>query len=61
MDSFTTEAFTLLGIGLTVIVLRTYIRVHATGLKGLKSDDYLMWLVAVSLSVCTMKAVELGA
>lgn len=48
MDPFTTEAFTLLGIGLAVIAARTYIRLHAIGLKGLKSDDYLMWVVAVS-------------
>ncbi|KAK8120612.1 hypothetical protein PG999_004732 [Apiospora kogelbergensis] len=56
MDPFTTEAFTLLGIGLTVIVLRTYTRFHDTGLKGLKSDDYLIWLAAFAFSMETMIA-----
>ncbi|KAK7942647.1 uncharacterized protein PG986_011760 [Apiospora aurea] len=56
MDAFSIEAFTLLGIGLTVIALRTYIRVHAIGPKGLQSDDYLMWLVAFAFSMETMIA-----
>ncbi|KAK8068989.1 hypothetical protein PG994_005605 [Apiospora phragmitis] len=56
MDPFTTEAFTLLGIGLMVIAVRTYIRVHAIGLKGLQSDDYLMWVVAFAFSMETMIA-----
>lgn len=59
MDPFTTEAFTLLGIGLTVIVLRTYTRFHDTGLKGLKSDDYLIWLAAVSPAMCEPRTMEL--
>ncbi len=48
MSSFTTEAFTLLGIGLGVIFLRTYARLSKGGLAGFKPDDYLMLLAAVS-------------
>lgn len=47
MSDFTTEAFTLLGIGLGVIGFRTYARFHVAGLKGLEADDYLMMLAAV--------------
>jgi hypothetical protein len=47
MDAFTTEAFTLLGVGLFVITLRTIARLTSVGLGGLKADDYLMILAAV--------------
>jgi hypothetical protein len=48
MSSFTTEAFTLLAIGLVTIGLRTYGRYTSVGLRGLKPDDYIMLLAAVS-------------
>jgi hypothetical protein len=47
-NSFTTEAFTLLSIGLTIIGLRWYVRISAVGFRGLQADDYLMVLVVVS-------------
>lgn len=47
MNDFTTEAFTLLGIGLSVIGLRTYARVSAVGFRRLEADDYLMLVAAV--------------
>jgi hypothetical protein len=50
MEAFVTEAFTLLGVGLLCISLRTYARVSSVGFKGLQADDYLMWLAAVILS-----------
>lgn len=50
MDSFTIEAFTLLGTGIFIIGLRLFARITAVGIKNLALDDYLMCLAAVSLS-----------
>lgn len=47
MEAFVTEAFTLLGVGLLFIGLRTYVRISTVGWKGLQADDYLMWFAAV--------------
>lgn len=47
MDNFSIEAFTLLGVGLLVIGLRTYMRVRSVGVAGFQADDYLMLLAAV--------------
>jgi hypothetical protein len=47
MSDFTTEAFTLLGVGVTIIFLRTYARLTTVGFKGMKPDDYIMLLAAV--------------
>lgn len=47
MDSFTTEAFALLGIGLGFIILRTYARISVVGFRRLEADDYLMVVAAV--------------
>ena len=44
---FNIEAFTLLGIGLTITILRTYVRVSSVGVKRLQVDDYLVWFAAV--------------
>lgn len=51
MSDFTTEAFTLLGVAIAVIFLRTYARIKAVGVKHLQADDYLMLFVAVSSCV----------
>lgn len=62
MDSFTTEAFTLLGVGLGVIALRTGIRYNQVGgLHGFVADDYLMLLAAVVYSCETFLAYSVGA
>ncbi|OIW32605.1 hypothetical protein CONLIGDRAFT_712899 [Coniochaeta ligniaria NRRL 30616] len=61
MDAFTTEAFTLLGVGLFVITLRTVARITSVGLGGLKADDYLMVLAAGVYSVETYLAYSVGA
>jgi hypothetical protein len=47
MGSFTAEAFTLLGIGLGIIGLRTYVRINAVEIRHLKLDDYFMVVAAV--------------
>ena len=44
---FNIEAFTLLGVGLTVTILRTYVRISSVGVKRLQVDDYLVWFAAV--------------
>ena len=46
-DSFTTEAFTLLGVGVAVIALRVVARATAVGFKHFQFDDYLMCAAAV--------------
>ncbi|CAK7216060.1 hypothetical protein SBRCBS47491_002703 [Sporothrix bragantina] len=60
-DSFTTEAFTLLAIGLFFIFLRTYARLTKTGMSGFKADDYLMLLAAVVYAAETTLAYTVGA
>jgi hypothetical protein len=46
-DSFTTEAFTLLGVGIAVIALRIVARAISVGIKRFQFDDYLMCVAAV--------------
>ncbi|OSS46302.1 hypothetical protein B5807_08638 [Epicoccum nigrum] len=60
-DSFTTEAFTLLGVGIFVIALRSYARVTSVGFGGLQFDDYLMCVAAVIYSLETAAAYIVGA
>ena len=48
---FNIEAFTLLGVGLTVTILRTYVRISSVGVKRLQVDDYLVWFAAVRKSI----------
>lgn len=47
---FNIEAFTLLGVGLFIIILRTCARILTVGIKRLQVDDFLVWLAAVSTS-----------
>lgn len=49
-DPFTTEAFTLLGVGIFVIALRSYSRITSVGFRGLQFDDYLMCVAAVRVA-----------
>ncbi|XWW95950.1 hypothetical protein V2A60_003919 [Cordyceps javanica] len=41
---FTTELWTLYTVGLSATVLRTYARIRAVGLWGLRADDYFVWV-----------------
>lgn len=50
MSDFTTEAFTLLSVGLVIIGARTYSRINQVDIRGFEGDDYLMLLAAVSLA-----------
>ncbi|TDZ28980.1 hypothetical protein C8035_v007300 [Colletotrichum spinosum] len=61
MSDFNTEAFTLLGVALCFIFLRTYARVSAVGVKHLQADDYLMLVVACTYSAETALAYSVGA
>lgn len=47
MSGFTIEAFTLLGVGLSILALRVYARINAVGIRGLEWDDHFMVLAAV--------------
>lgn len=49
MHAFNVEAFTLLGVALTITGLRMYVRISSVGIKGLWADDYLVVIAAVSL------------
>ena len=52
-DSFEKEAFSLLGVGVAVVGMRTYARYTSVGIGKFMLDDYLMLLAVVSsLSLC---------
>jgi len=48
MGDFVTEAFTLLGVAIVVIVLRTVARWILVGPRNFQVDDYLMPFACVS-------------
>lgn len=49
MSEFVTEAFTLLGVAICLIGLRTTARWIMVGPKNFQADDYLMLVACVSL------------
>ncbi|KAI2715131.1 hypothetical protein CBS147332_4785 [Penicillium roqueforti] len=61
MDGFNTEAFTLLGVAITVIGLRTTARWIMVGPKGFQADDYLMLVACVVYGLETGAAYMVGA
>ncbi|PSN68241.1 hypothetical protein BS50DRAFT_573179 [Corynespora cassiicola Philippines] len=60
-DSFTTEAFTLLAVGISVVVIRTTARALAVGFRGFHFDDYLMPCATVVYALETATAYAVGA
>ena len=46
-DAFENEAFSLLGVGVAIVALRTYARVSSVGVRNFMADDYLMLLAVV--------------
>lgn len=46
-SSFTTEAFSLLSLGIVAITLRIIARTMSVGVRDLQFDDYLMCGAAV--------------
>ena len=61
LDSFATEAFTLLSLGISIILFRTFARWKLVGFSGLEADDYLMLLVLVPYSIETGLGYAVGA
>lgn len=50
----TIEIYTLLGVAISSTILRTYARIRAVGIKGLRADDYFVWLgVAFYAAQCS--------
>ncbi|KAH7397543.1 hypothetical protein BKA64DRAFT_708232 [Cadophora sp. MPI-SDFR-AT-0126] len=49
------QSWSLYGVGMLLILMRTYARIHRLGIKGLQPDDYLMLLAGglyTALIVC---------
>ncbi|KAH6972673.1 hypothetical protein EDB80DRAFT_535839, partial [Ilyonectria destructans] len=61
MNSFTTEAFILLAIGLSILSLRIWFRIRTLGIRNLEWDDYLMFVAALLYSAETTLAYTVGA
>lgn len=55
MGDFVTEAFTLLGVAIVIIGLRTTARWIMVGPKNFQADDYLMLLACVSFLLVVSK------
>lgn len=49
MSEFVTEAFTLLGVAIIIIALRTMARWIMVGPKNFQADDYIMLVACVSM------------
>ncbi|KAH7000305.1 hypothetical protein EDB80DRAFT_723667 [Ilyonectria destructans] len=61
MSGFTIEAFTLLGVGLSILALRVYARINAVGIRGLEWDDHFMVFAAILYTAETTLAYSVGA
>ncbi|KAJ5607606.1 hypothetical protein N7537_004225 [Penicillium hordei] len=61
MDGFNTEAFTLLGVAIVIIGLRTTARWIMVGPRGFQADDYLMIVACVVYGLETGAAYMVGA
>lgn len=60
-DKFGTEAFTLLGLAVAIIGVRTGARLSMVGIRNFQLDDYLMPLAAVVYGLETGAAYCVGA
>ncbi|KAK7429438.1 hypothetical protein QQZ08_004030 [Neonectria magnoliae] len=56
----TIESWTLYSIGLASTLLRTYARVRAAGARGLRAEDYLMWIGVMFYTVQANLAYSIG-
>ncbi|KAH8651641.1 hypothetical protein BGZ60DRAFT_189387 [Tricladium varicosporioides] len=59
-SNFNPEAFSLLGVGLSVIGFRFALRASSLGVRGLRIDDYLMLVVACLYAGHTTAAYYVG-
>ena len=46
-ENFVAEAFSLLAIGIVIIILRLFSRIITVGIRKLAADDYLMIVAGV--------------
>ena len=46
-DAFNRQVFAMLGVGASVVLLRTYARCSTVGFRALMLDDYLMLVALV--------------
>ncbi|KAK4937760.1 hypothetical protein LTR10_021705 [Elasticomyces elasticus] len=60
-SAFDTEVFTLLGIGVFVVAVRTVSRLATAGIRGLWADDYLMLFATVVYGLESGTAYAVGA
>ncbi|KAF5670103.1 integral membrane protein PTH11 [Fusarium heterosporum] len=60
-NKFAIEAFTLLSIGILVILLRTYARIRQAGIRNFEADDYLMLLAIIPYTIETVLAYTVGS
>jgi hypothetical protein len=61
LDPFVAEAFTYLALCVSLVMLRTWIRVRQVGLSKLYLDDYFMILALVPYIIETALAYMVGA
>jgi hypothetical protein len=47
---FNIEAFTLLGVGLTITIIRKFVRKSSAGVRRFQVDEYLVLFAAVRFS-----------
>ncbi|GFP59840.1 hypothetical protein TASIC1_0015000900 [Trichoderma asperellum] len=59
-QQFTIEAWTLLGVGIAVTILRTISRIRYAGFRGLGGDDYLAWVAVLFYTAETSLAYSVG-
>ncbi|KAG4436055.1 hypothetical protein IFR05_008445 [Cadophora sp. M221] len=55
VHALSVQSWSLYGVGMLLIIIRTYARVHRLGIRGLQPDDYLMLLAGglyTALVVC---------
>jgi hypothetical protein len=60
LQRFIVEAFTLLGFGIAITMLRTYSRIKTLGFSKLKFDDLFAWLAMIFVAAETAIAYTLG-
>lgn len=60
-DNFVIEAFTLLGLAIVIILLRTVSRIITAGVRNFQLDDYLMPVAGIVYGLETGAAYCVGA
>ncbi|KAH6679973.1 hypothetical protein F5X68DRAFT_244936 [Plectosphaerella plurivora] len=61
MEALTAEAFTLLGVGICVVLLRTAVRARQLGIRHLQADDYFMLAALLPYAAGTACVYAFGA